>query len=379
MVSHPIWQKMRTVHAVTAFELELTARCNSNCTHCYINLPPGDRKARSKELLGKDIERIVDEAVSMGAIGCLLTGGEPLLRSDFEPIYLKLKKSGLLVTLFTNATLITEQHIKLFQKYPPNAIEVTVYGATEKTYERVTRKKGSYAAFRKGLDKLHSSGIGVRLKAVALRSNLHEMEEISRFCREHTKDYFRFDPLIHLRYDGDPVRNREIRAERLNAEEIVAIERSDDERFDSLTKHCDLYIPENDLENPENRLFTCGVGKEQFCIGPDGSFRPCASLWHPDCIYDLKTGSLFDAWHRFVPKLWEMRSVRPELNERCGKCRLINLCQWCPANAFLETGHLDMPIDYFCEIAYARADQLARSVAESASRDRALAPDHETI
>lgn len=31
-------------------ELEITARCNNNCRHCYINLPAGDRKAMGREL-----------------------------------------------------------------------------------------------------------------------------------------------------------------------------------------------------------------------------------------------------------------------------------------------------------------------------------------
>ena len=97
-----------------------------------------------------------------------------------------------------------------------------MYGATQETYERVTRRPGSYAAFRRGLDLLLEGGVTVRLKAMALRSNAHELPAIARFCRERTKDYFRFDPLLHLRYDGDPRRNAEIRAERLSPEEIVA-------------------------------------------------------------------------------------------------------------------------------------------------------------
>ena len=65
---------------------------------------------------------------------------------------------------------------------------------------------------------------------MALRSNVHELPEIARFCRQYTCDYFRFDPLLHLRYDGDPQRNAEIKLERLSPEEIVAIEQADEER-----------------------------------------------------------------------------------------------------------------------------------------------------
>ncbi len=163
----------------------------------------------------------------MGTLWCLISGGEPLLREDFADIYLMLKKKGLLVSVFTNACLVTNKHIALFKKYPPRDIEVTVYGATKETYERVTRLPGSYAAFHRGLNLLLKNGIKVRLKAMALRSNFHELAEMGAFCRQHTKDFFRFDPLLHLRFDGNTDRNAEIIGERLTPEEIVAIEQAD--------------------------------------------------------------------------------------------------------------------------------------------------------
>ena len=37
-----------------------------------------------------------------------------------------LKKKGLLLSLFTNATLIREEHARFLRQYPPRDIEVTV-------------------------------------------------------------------------------------------------------------------------------------------------------------------------------------------------------------------------------------------------------------
>jgi MoaA/NifB/PqqE/SkfB family radical SAM enzyme len=83
---------------------------------------------------------IARQAVRMGAMWCLITGGEPLLRDDFPDIYMGLKRLGLLVAVFTNATLISAEHVALFKKYPPRDIEITVYGVTKNTYEAVTRR-----------------------------------------------------------------------------------------------------------------------------------------------------------------------------------------------------------------------------------------------
>ena len=353
-----LWPKIADRRVPLDLSLEVTARCNNDCRHCYINLPAGDAEARRAELSLAEIGDIADQAAALGALWCLVSGGEPLLRPDFSELYVMLRRKGLLVSVFTNACLVSEEHVALFKKYPPRDVEVTVYGATEETYERVTRRPGSYAAFRRGLDLLLDSGIKVRLKAMALRSNVHELPAIAAFCRAHTTDYFRFDPLLHLRYDGDPRRNEEIRGERLSPEEIVAIEQADEARATAMEKGCDkLIFPEHHGEVCDH-LFHCGAGNGSFVVSYDGIFRLCADLWHPDCTYDLRQGRLAEAWEALVPRVRDMRSADPEFLARCRRCPIVNLCLWCPAHAHLETGELDGFVPYFCEVAHARAEAL---------------------
>jgi radical SAM protein with 4Fe4S-binding SPASM domain len=280
--------------------------------------------------------------------------GNPLLREDFSALYLYLKKKGLLVSVFTNAALITEELFKLFQEYPPRDIEVTVYGVTQGTYERVTRTAGSHSAFMRGLSLMLNRGIGVRLKTMALRSNFHEMVQIARFCRERTRDFFRLDPFLHLRYDGNPKRNEEIRSERLSPGEIVALEASDPERLKALRERCQRPIPSEACAPGCNHLFRCGAGNGGFDVSYNGLLRLCSSLWHPDCVYDLKKGNLKEAWETFIPQVREMKSKRSEFLKECSVCSIGDLCAWCPAHAYLETGELDSPVDHFCRVAHAR-------------------------
>lgn len=356
----PLWSKLEAKQAPFSFDLEVTARCNNDCRHCYINLPAGDQAAMREELTAGEILDIGRQAVEMGAVWCLLTGGEPLLRADFEEIYLGLKRLGLLVSVFTNACLVTPATVGLFKKYPPRDLEVTLYGAGRETYEAVTRSPGSWDRFTRGLRLLSEAGVKVRFKAMALRSNAHEFRQMSEFCRRYTKDYFRFDPVLHLRFDGDPVRNAEIRGERLSPVEVVALERADPERFESLLEGC----AGGELINPEfqhkgcDHLFHCGAGRVGFSIGYDGTFRLCSSLWHPHTTYDLRKGSLREAWEQWAPRVRDLRSTNPEFLARCRRCAIINLCLWCPAHAALETGAMDRWVEYFCDVAHARAAAL---------------------
>ncbi|MDO9325106.1 MAG: radical SAM protein [Methanoregula sp.] len=353
-----LWEKMVNERACMSFTIEVTARCNNNCRHCYINLPAGDPRARQQELSAEQILDIADQAVRLGAVWCAITGGEPLIRPDFAEIYIGLKKKGLLVSLLTNATLINKSHVDLFLRYPPRDIEITVYGVTRETYDAVTRCPGSFETFMRGLNLLLEAGIKVRLKAVAIRSNLHEIPMIAEFCRSRTKDYYRFDPLLQLRMDRDPVLNDEIRKERLTPDEIVLLENSDNERSKALEKNCHKFIVPQFSTKTDDHLIGCGAGASNFVISPEGMFRLCESLYHSDCVYDLKQGTLADAWQHFIPKVRALRSDCKEYLSTCRVCPIINLCMWCPAHADLETGRLDGPVDYFCQVAHARAGAL---------------------
>ncbi|TAM38438.1 radical SAM protein [bacterium] len=357
----PLWSRIKNQRIPISFDLELTARCNNNCRHCYINLPANDKGAKKRELSLMETKRIIDQAVSLGAFWCLVTGGEPFLRDDFFEIYLYLKKKGLLVSIFTNATLINQEHIKILNKYPPRDIEVTVYGVTQETYENVTRTKGSFGAFMRGLDLLLKNEIKVRFKAMALLSNVRELPLIAKFCRERTKDYFRFDPFLHLRFDSNALRNKEIISERLSPEEIVRIEQQDPERSRELEKNCGKLINPKFAHFGCNHLFHCATGNSNFAVSYDGYFRLCSLLWHPECIYDLKKGELKEAWESFALRVRDMRSNNEEFLNNCRKCTIINLCMWCPAYSCLETAELDKPVEYFCKVAHAREESLKQT------------------
>ena len=356
-----LWDKMKGERSLFSFDLEICARCNNGCRHCYINLPANDHTAEARELSPDEISRIADEAVALGALWCLVTGGEPLLRDDFCDIYLALKRKGLLVSIFTNATLVNKEHLTLFKNYPPRDIEVTVYGVTRDTYERVTRRPGSFDRFMRGLNWLLESGVRVRLKAMAIQSNLHEQAAIADFCRSLTKDFYRFDPQLHLRFDSDPVRNADIRAERLSPEQVVILERADEQRVNVMKNHHDTLINEEFTQNDDDQLFGCGAGNGSFTVGFDGTFRLCSSLWAPGTTYDLRKGSLLDAYEKLVPSVRAMRTKSKTLLKNCNSCPYINLCMWCPAHAYLETGDMEGEVKYFCDVAHARAEAIQKT------------------
>src|SRR5688572_20006691 len=92
--------------------IEVTRRCPLTCSHCYNNLPTGDRQAQAGELTLAEHQRLLDQLADAGCLWLLYTGGEIFVRPDFLDIYRYAKTKGFLITLFTNGTMITPEIIE---------------------------------------------------------------------------------------------------------------------------------------------------------------------------------------------------------------------------------------------------------------------------
>ncbi len=119
---------------------ELTPLCNFDCKMCYVHLNAS--QICDKPLLkAEDFEKIMLDAINCGMMYATLTGGECLTHPDFERIYLFLQKHSVQISVLTNGALLTEKKIEFFKKNPPLSVQVTLYGANEDMYERVTGKR----------------------------------------------------------------------------------------------------------------------------------------------------------------------------------------------------------------------------------------------
>lgn len=316
--------------------IELTMRCNMRCRHCYISYDK-DKKELST---GKVIE-ILNESAEAGCLWCLITGGEPLLRDDFTDIYLHAKKIGMMVTVFTNGTLLNRYLVDMFSDYPPSSIEITLYGFTKETYERVTRVPGSFERCIKGIELLREKGLRPYLKTVVTTLNRHELKEMRNYAHRLGLK-FRFDAEINPRLDG----NKGPCQFRLLPEEVVKLDKEDEDIVKGLKRFYDTNLEESGFES----LYTCSAGKTSFHIDPYGSLSPCLMARRP--FYDLKEISFREAWTNLAE---DLENRKPKLDYKCGSCRLFSLCSQCPGWAEMENNDGEKPVDYLCEITHLRA------------------------
>ena len=335
--------------------IEVTRRCPLACAHCYNNLPMSDLAARRRELTLAEHVRILDELADAGTLWLLYTGGEILARADFLDIYRHAKTRGFIVSLFTNATLVTPRVADVLAEWRPFTVEVTLYGRTRETYERLTGVPGSYDRCLAGIHLLLDRGLSVALKTVAVSLNRHEVWEMKRFAKEELGVEFKFDAMMTPRLDC----GRSPLEVRLRPEEVVELDLLDPDRVSEWAEQAARFIRPQQAPGHERDVYHCGGGNNGLSIDPYGGMTICNFSMRD--VYDLKKGSVAEGWDHF---LRDVRARQITRVTKCTACQLKSLCSMCPAMAELESGDPETPVDFLCEVAHLRAATLGWTVPE---------------
>jgi radical SAM protein with 4Fe4S-binding SPASM domain len=321
--------------------MELTFRCNLRCAHCYV----GDQRSGDPdrtELSTAEIKRILDELCDAGCLWLLLTGGDPLVRPDFLEIYHYARRKGFVISFFTNGTLLTPQIADALVESPPLSIEITLYGYTQATYERVTGIPGSHAHCMRGIDLLLERGFRLKLKTIAMSLNVHEIPDMQDFAKRNGVD-FRFDPMIVAQLDG----GKAPLDVRLSPDQAVVMDLNDAERVQEYKEAHEQFAG---IRPDPKRLYSCQAGRNSFHIDPYGNLSPC--MLSRSQSFNLREGSFAEGWNQFLPGV--IGRPRP-LASACAECNLIAICGQCPGWASLENGDPFQKVDYLCHLAHLRA------------------------
>jgi radical SAM protein with 4Fe4S-binding SPASM domain len=351
--SFEIHQKIKGRRIPIGGAIELTRRCPLRCVHCYNNLPLNDQEAKRCELTYEEHCRIVDEITEAGCLWLLYTGGEIFARKDFLEIYTYAKKKGLLITLFTNGILLTPEIADYLVEWRPFSIEITLYGRTKETYERITSIPGSYEKCMKGIHLLMERGLPLKLKTMAITINKKEIWEMKDYVERDLGLEFRFDAIINPRIDcsQNPLNVR------LSPQEVIELDLQDPKRMAEWGKFCEKF--KGPVHPPEkfDELYHCGGGINSFAIDPCGKLRVCALSC--DDAYDLRRGCFRDGWEDF---LLSVRKKKITKQTKCIDCEIKAMCGMCPANAQLENKDPEEPVDFMCQVAHLRAKALGINV-----------------
>jgi len=311
-----------------------------NCVHCF----NPTHKATPDELSTDEIKRTLDQLAEAGTLLIGLTGGEALTRPDLSELLAYAKDKGMLVTLLTNATLVTPEKADRLKALELYRVDVSLYGATAETYEAVTRVPGSFAKFVRGLDLLLERQIPVRLKTVIVTLNAHELQLMREFS-ESRGLHFEFLTNIQPKANGDPeplqYRVAPDVAARLWEEQVLTRNLAGTQR---------RYAPPPEDSDcgmqGRGKLFTCGCGRGSCGISPYGHMNLCVAYHLPQ--YELRRGSVADGWEA-LKRYVDEAQVREDFP--CPTCPVERSCDRNVNHAILEMRDPNACVPYHLDLA----------------------------
>ncbi len=328
---------------------ELTSRCNLDCKMCYIHKRANDFAAKQQELSAQQWIALAKKAQEQGMLLLLLTGGEPFVRRDFFDIYDACTALGLSVSINTNGTCITPEIVERLRKNAPARINITLYGASPETYERLCGDASACERAYQAVLGLKHAGIPVKLNYSVTPYNQEDLQTVCQFAADHEL------PIQPATYMFPPIRaceNGNCCNERLSAQEAAQASFAYDcFRFsaDVMVQRCKELLKGGIVTDPiiecqelPTERIRCRAGASAFWVTYHGQMRPCGMMQIP---------SVSIGEHGFEASWQMIREARQKIliPAACTQCTMRHACESCPATCYAENQDFEVVPAYQCQ------------------------------
>ncbi len=317
----------------------LIRRCNLACKHCYSISADKDFPG---ELSTEEVFRVMDDLKAFGVPVLILSGGEPLLRSDIFDISSRAKSMGFYVGLSTNGTLIDDGNIERIAEVGYDYVGISIDGVRD-THDRFRRRTGAFDASMKAIRLCHRYGIKIGMRFTMTQDNAHELPALLSLMEAEDIDKFY---LSHLNYAGRGNVNRK----------HDAVLETTRKAMDLLLETCWGYV-----EQGENKEFVTGNNDADGVYlllwvckhfpGMEAHMRAKLAQWggnssgvnianidnlgrvHPDTFWwhytlgNVRDRPFSDIWQDTSdPLMAGLKETPRRIKGRCGECGYFDVC-----------------------------------------------------
>ncbi|MEL3944520.1 radical SAM protein [Streptomyces sp. LNU-CPARS28] len=171
---------------------EVNNGCNWACNHCVYGAK------RHEGLAWPARARLLHILCDAGVLWIELGGGEATIDRHFLETYALSYDLGMMVELLTNgSTLFRPRMLELLTSRRPYRVTLSIYGATEETFDGFTNRPGAFRKFMRGLAAAHEAELPLSLSVVITEKNAHEapaMRALAERYASRVREYTHMSP-----------------------------------------------------------------------------------------------------------------------------------------------------------------------------------------
>lgn len=297
----------------------ITSFCNLKCKYC--NSPTGQIKKNSCEVDICSVKKIIETQISNFS-EIVLTGGEPLLHTQFFDICRMIKKYDCQIRIVTNGTLLNKTIIKKLSSLKVNSMVVSL-DSLDQNINKATR---GYSP-NKLLENLSYLSTGTDIKVILLsvitKKNIGSISNLTKYCTEHG---FRHDIVpVDLSLVKSQKIKQDLSLSGCSQEEFLKLKNALDEwahKDSSRLSYIDNFLSTIKEEGIQKGQY-CPMGTTRFILNVDGVLYPCFNKW------DMPLGSLYqEGFNQLVNTEAYKKEQRIFQKSECYKARCICYLNW---------------------------------------------------
>lgn len=313
---------------------ELTQSCNLQCRHCWssASLP------RTGELTLEESLAICDQFPALLVQEVHLTGGEPLLRPDWQKIAHYLSTLGIAAKIFTNGLALTPDKVAQIKDAGIAAVGVSIDGL-EPTHDHIRGYPDLFRYVLAGIERVQNADIPLIVITTANALNLPELDALRELLRSLGIRTWQIQPILPL---GRSHKSTELHLSEHEYQELGTfvqywMQKTDRAGMEIQPGDSYGYFTEYDLREPPWQgcpagLFSCGITS-------NGQVKGCLSL--PDQLIegDLAKRALWDVWFDPNSFAFTRQFSMAKMGIACHSCERADQCRGgCSAMSFGSTG-----------------------------------------
>ncbi|MFQ6036709.1 MAG: radical SAM protein [Sedimentisphaerales bacterium] len=313
---------------------EVTRRCQFNCLHCRANA--GDNG--DEELTTKQCKKILSSVAKFNKCVIILTGGEPMERSDIYELIRYGRKRGLRMVMATCGYLLGDQSMAKLKDAGVLALSLSLDGSSAETHDKFRQAEGAFDAVIKAAEIARQAGMRFQINTTICEINIDEVAGIVELAKRLGAYCFNAFILVPTGRGEeiaeeilDPIRYEILLNEllRLKLDSAIEVRVTCGPQF---ARVCEQARAKRLIDSVNGCMGGRGFGFISYC----GDVQTCGFL-------DISAGNLVENGFNFR-KIWLSSKLLQNVRDlssyqgKCGTCRYLSLCGGCRARAYAVCG-----------------------------------------